>query len=235
MNEPNLANSKVAIRPHVARVRFVKRTAQVLSVLFLSWLALIFLARDPLHYLIDPNPESFGRYWSNRAWLLSHIIGGLIAVVVGPFQFSTRVRRRFPVVHRWSGRFYVGGILLASTSAFYLAFFAEEASFGIALFALAAAWLFVTARALTEIRRRRISIHRRWMIRSYIITFAFVTFRWLGILPIWGPFGVYRKAAATWVAWVIPLAVVELICWRAGRPTTETAEQGAPSAELRRS
>jgi uncharacterized membrane protein len=209
--------------PSPLRKRPGKRIIEVVTILSFAWLALIFLIRDPLHYLINPTPESFGRFWPNRAWLLVHIIGGLAAILIGPFQFSSKIRRRFLNVHRWSGRSYLVGIFLAGASAFYLSFFAKQANFGIALFALAAVWWFATGLAFIAMRRRRISAHRQWMIRSYIITFAFVTFRWIGILPIWEPFGVHREAAAAWIAWIVPLAIAEIIFRRTRPSATETA------------
>lgn len=38
------------------------------------------------------------------------------------------------------------------------------------------AWLATTALAFGEIRRRRVSSHRRWMIRSYALALFFATF-----------------------------------------------------------
>jgi hypothetical protein len=93
--------------------------------------------------------------------MVVHIIGGLAAILIGPFQFSSQIRRRFLNVHRWSGRSYLVGIFLAGASAFYLSFFAKQASFGIALFALAAVWWLATGLAFIAVRRRRISAHRQ--------------------------------------------------------------------------
>ncbi|MDP3313946.1 SDR family NAD(P)-dependent oxidoreductase [Lutibacter sp.] len=40
------------------------------------------------------------------------------------------------------------------------------------------------AMAYISVRRKYIQQHREWMIRSYVLTFSFVTFRWLNELPI---------------------------------------------------
>src|SRR6185436_8325414 len=37
----------------------------------------------------------------------AHTLGGMIAMLIGPFQFLTTVRRRYPAVHRWLGRVYL--------------------------------------------------------------------------------------------------------------------------------
>ena len=205
MLQTHLPPRVVAPRPAPRR-----RYGRMVAVVVLGWLALTFLMRDPLHYLIDPTPESFGRYWPNRPWLLLHIVGGVAALMVGPFQFSTRIRTRYPALHRAMGRTYLLGVLVAGATAFYLAFFAPQASFGVALFVLATAWWITAGIAFAAILRRRITVHRRWMIRSYIVTFAFVTFRLLGTLPLWAPFGVHGEAVAGWVAWVVPMLAFEL-------------------------
>lgn len=194
-------------QPRLAPRRSYGRIA---AIVVLGWLALTFLMRDPLHYLVDPTPESFGRYWPNRPWLVAHIVGGVAALVLGPFQLSTRLRARYPAIHRAMGRAYLVGVLIAGATAFYLAPFAPQASFGVALAALGAAWWITAGIALAAIRRRRIAVHRRWMIRSYIVTFAFVTFRLFGTLPLWAPFGVHGEAVAAWLAWMLPMLAFEL-------------------------
>jgi uncharacterized membrane protein len=201
----------------------MRHLSRRLVIIVLAWLALTFLARDPLHYLIDHTQDSFGRFWPNRPWLLLHIIGGVVAIVIGPFQFVSRIRNRFPIIHRWSGRVYVSAIAVAGGSAFYLSFFAVEPGFGVALFAMATAWWLVTGAAFVAVRRRAFTVHRRWMIRSYIMTFAFVTFRLIVTLPILAPFGAYYVAVAAWASWLAPLLVAEVVFRRGQRAAKKPA------------
>ena len=61
-------------------------------------------------------------------------------------------------------------------------------------------------------------MHKEWMIRSYIVTFAFVLFRWLVDLPFVAELGNFIERAPTvgWGSWVIPLGIVEMIIqWNA--------------------
>ena len=58
--------------------------------------------------------------------------------------------------------------------------------FGVALWALVAAWWTTVGMAFLAIRRRRIPAHREWMIRGSVVTFAFVAFRGWVDLPIFG-------------------------------------------------
>lgn len=52
------------------------------------------------------------------------------------------------------------------------------------------------------------------MIRSYVVTFAFVTFRWLVDLPLviglMENFG-ERGPAVGWFSWTIPLLITEVV------------------------
>ncbi|WP_068854147.1 DUF2306 domain-containing protein [Stenotrophomonas rhizophila] len=63
---------------------------------------------------------------------------------MGPFQFSTRLRQRYPAAHRWAGRAYLSvGVLVGGLSGLYMATFAFgglAAKIGFA--ALALMWLF---------------------------------------------------------------------------------------------
>src|SRR4051812_27303669 len=76
-------------------------------VVVLSLGALRFYARDPLHYLRDYTPASFGNYWEHRHWLLLHISGATVALFVGPFQLSSGFRRRYVRLHRGLGLVYL--------------------------------------------------------------------------------------------------------------------------------
>jgi len=157
--------------------------------------------------------ESYRHYWGVKEWLLLHVSGGTIALFVGPFQFWAALRRRYIVVHRWMGRVYLFGVVLGSASAFYLALHSHYWSFGIALFALGVAWCGTSAMAVIAVLRRRIEIHKEWMIRSYVTTFAFVAFRIIQELPILKNVGTAAERLTTiaWLCWVIPLMFTEVV------------------------
>ncbi len=49
------------------------------------------------------------------------------------------------------------------------------------------------------------------MIRSYVVTFAFVTFRmWMG-LPLWEGQRTARVATVAWLSWVVPLFLTDVV------------------------
>ena len=78
---------------------------------------------------------------------------------------------------------------------------------------LGVAWLLTTGIAYVAIRRRLILQHQEWMIRSYVVTFAFVMFRILvGVLEAFEVGTLFdRLNAASWFCWAVPLLVTEAI------------------------
>jgi hypothetical protein len=51
------------------------------------------------------------------------------------------------------------------------------------------------------------------MVRSYVVTFAFVIFRWLTSQPFYYELGTFQETGPTaiWVSWAIPLFITEII------------------------
>lgn len=72
----------------------------------------------------------------------------------------------------------------------------------------------VAEMAVYCIRKRNIQLHKQWMIRSYILTFAFVTFRiFTDYLPYeawWGVSRAEMSNAIIWGVWVLPLIAYEI-------------------------
>ncbi|MEO1035854.1 MAG: DUF2306 domain-containing protein [Pseudomonadota bacterium] len=141
----------------------------------------------------------------------AHLIGGAIALAIGPFQLSSRIRNRHLSVHRLLGRIYVGAILVGGSAGLSLAISATgglPAKFGFGM--MAVVWLITTVMALINIRNRRIAEHQAWMIRSFAVTLAAVTLRFY--LPISIASGnefiaVYPVIA--WLCWVPNLIIAE--------------------------
>lgn len=141
-----------------------------------------------------------------------HFIGGAIAIVVGALQFSTRIRNRFIVLHRYMGKTYVIAILFSGIAGFILAINSVAGPFaqmGFALMALT--WLITTGYGYVAVRRKQISGHKQWMMRSYAVTVAGVTLRlYLGIGFAAGlSFSEFYPYLA-WLCWVPNLVVMEV-------------------------
>lgn len=200
------------------RVRFTRRAVVVIALALLAYEAVRLYLQDVLHFALDYSEPNFGRLWPNRFWLLIHVAGASAALFCGPFQIWSGMHNRDYAVHRWTGRVYVGGVFVSGASAFYLSFFVQSRDFGVALFALATAWWLTVGMAFLAIKRQSIESHKRWMVRGYVVTFAFVTFRMWIDLPIWSSWGPARLAMVSWLSWVVPLLLTEVVLrWRDGR------------------
>jgi hypothetical protein len=150
-------------------------------------------------------------YWPRRGWLLTHIAGGLIALLTGPVQLWLGLHNVKMDVHRKLGFVYIAGIAIGSVGAIGLALQSDGGLiFGSGLFFLAMAWLTTTSLAFMAIKKNLIDQHKEWTIRSYVVTFAFVTFR-IGQVAMTGR-GVDLPTAIgvmAWACWAIPLLITE--------------------------
>jgi hypothetical protein len=88
-------------------------------------------------------------------------------------------------------------------------------AYAMGLFFLCVAWVTNTGMAVWCIRQRQIEQHREWMIRSYVVTFAFVSFRlvnqWLHTYYNQPDNDVSDDlgTAMAWACWAVPLSIAE--------------------------
>ncbi|MGY1644134.1 DUF2306 domain-containing protein [Geodermatophilus sp. SYSU D00703] len=113
-----------------------------------------------------------------------HVGFGGLALLLSPLQFLTRLRARAPQVHRAVGRVVLGSIAVAGAAGLVLAPHSLAGPVGTAGFGLLAVlWLTCAATAFRAIRRGDVATHRRWMVRTFALTYAAVTLRLqLGVL-----------------------------------------------------
>lgn len=144
---------------------------------------------------------------------VAHILTGPLALAAGALQFSERLRATRPRVHRALGWAYAVSVLVSGVGGLLMARLSEGGQvthWGFGL--LGAGWLLTTGCAIRAITRGAVDAHRRWMTRSYALTFAAVTLRVL--LPLGLAAGVAFETVyrvVSWAAWVPNLLVVE---WR---------------------
>jgi hypothetical protein len=191
-----------------------KLVAKVLTWTGIVALAIAFVVKYVLFYYRHYDAASLDTYWPRRGWLFLHINGGTLALLTGPLQFWTGLRRRNMTFHRWTGRLFLVGVAMGVTGAVGMAFMAVgQWAFEVGLMGLASAWLVTTAMAYYSIRKGLVSLHKEWMIRAYVVTFAFVFFR---IMSDFTPMARLRPEndrdiTIAWACWVVPLAITEMI------------------------
>ncbi len=121
--------------------------------------------------------------------MYGHFLFGPVALIIGMLQFGPTAPGLRAGWHRVLGRIYVACCILAGVAGIKMSFDTiGGAPSGVGFFLLGIFWLMTTAVAFYHARVGRYAEHRRWMIRSYSLTFAAVTLRLqLGVLiPLFG-------------------------------------------------
>jgi uncharacterized membrane protein len=149
----------------------------------------------------------------DRLLLIPHTVSGFLALLIGPMQFSSRVRRRYPKFHRLLGRIYVISVFAGAPTGIALAA-GRPGMPGTCM--QAAAWMTCTAAAFIAARNRRIDQHRQWMVRSYAVTFTFVSSRVLNLWPVyWSHLGDTLSAVGVIAFTLASLLIADLgLNWR---------------------
>jgi uncharacterized membrane protein len=186
---------------------------------WLLMLGSLFIAVASYRYLLPHPliPPDIGKNLMLRRWIFVHAGMASTALILGPFQFLAKLRARAPKVHRWMGRTYVVACLLGGVSGLMLAVGTNagpiaQAGFGL----LAVCWLTANVQAWRLALAGRYAEHRRWMVRSFALTFAAVTLRlYLPIAPMLGYDFMPAYVAISWLCWAPNLMVAELYLNRA--------------------
>ncbi len=191
---------------------------RVLSALSIAVAAYAFIAYAvwPVGTVLHPDVQpSFAA--QPAVVLYAHVFAAAVAPLVGPWQFSSRLRARWPALHRSLGLVYLGvGVLIGGASGAVLALRAYGGPWSRAGFlSLALAWLASGVMAWLEIRRGHVEAHRRWMMRNFALTLAAVSLR-IG-LPLLVASGVPMPVAYLLMAWLCWVPQAVWIEWRMAR------------------
>jgi uncharacterized membrane protein len=150
---------------------------------------------------------------ADRHLLIPHTLAGIIALLIGPVNFSSRLRQRHLRLHRFLGRIYVVAVFIGSFTGIALAA-GRPGLPGTSM--QAAAWMVCTSAAFITARNRQIAAHRHWMARSYAVTFTFVSSRVLNLWPrYWSHLGDVFSAVGVIAFTLASLLLVDLgLNWR---------------------
>lgn len=157
--------------------------------------------------------------WNKQAWYWTHTLLAVPTLLLAPLQFSKTIRARWPRVHRWTGRAYIVGALIAACIAIVLAASTDNLGGRMPLIILAGLWFFFTASAWATASRRDFVNHRLFMLRSVNCALAFIWIRGLGMVPDSLLFPYIADQAITyasreWITATIPILLMEAwITW----------------------
>jgi uncharacterized membrane protein len=132
-------------------------------------------------------------------WLMAlHGPAGALALLLAPFQFSTRLRKRSRRAHRILGRLYVAGVAIAAPVAVPIAIILGPPALVPAATIQTCGWLLTTAVGLYCIRSGNVRQHEEWMIRSYPFAMVFVFARAILAIPSVRALGQDAFVAVVW-------------------------------------
>jgi uncharacterized membrane protein len=202
------------------------RAKHVFFVIFALLTAFVFYVYETP--FLDPESPVWQRIEPVKWWMLPHAVAGTTALLLAPFQFSARLRRRNIGLHRILGRLYVAGVLVAAPTAVPIAIILGPPTLVMAATVQSAGWLVTTAVALYCVRRGDIRQHQEWMVRSYPFAMIFVVARAILAIPAVASLGEAGFVSVIWtleaVACFVPSAVIS---WR------ELRRRAAVPAKLR--
>ncbi|MFM1654983.1 DUF2306 domain-containing protein [Brevibacillus sp. B_LB10_24] len=152
--------------------------------IILSCISIVFILYALVdNFVMDPGAVEFlsqktglSRELKLPVWLTvmhMHVAFACIAMAAGLLNFSQRLFEKSRRFHSLNGYVYVLSVLLVVLTSGYLAPYATGGKISsIGFNALNLIWLFITIAALVHIKKKRISRHRNWMIRSYAFCFT---------------------------------------------------------------
>jgi hypothetical protein len=185
---------------------------------YIWWLAFVFMSLFVLFTremtLLDAHSFLRQRYAPIPLLMLLHGIPGAVALIIGPFQFSTRLRQKFRKLHRVSGRIYAGCALISAPIAVLVALALPTPTLLSASTIQAGGWLLTTGIAIYCILTGRTQQHREWMMRSYPFAAVFIVARAVTAIPAIDRMGVEGLENTVWctvaLAGILPSYVIAL-------------------------
>ena len=200
-------------------------------------LMVAYVLRHNESFLVHANDPVWQHYQPFKWWLLPHGIAGACALLLGPMQFSDRLRKRFTKLHRIVGRIYIAGVFVAGPLGFYIQFF-EERMGGARTFSAAAAvdailWMTTTGIALLFILRGNVALHRQWMTRSFAVALVFLEVRVVSGITGWENLGPNVDEAIVWGCVAFSILAADIVLqWQEllrARPRVRQSEEIAVS------
>lgn len=185
--------------------------------------------------LLDGEPQRFNRVlphgWVagatvDNALLVAHLAFTVLIVLAGGLQLLPAIRRRWPALHRWTGRSYLLAAAVLALGGLWMVWVRGGAvgdlSQHLAISVNAALILLCAAMAWRAARARRFDLHRRWALRLWVAVSGVWLFRvglmaWVGLwrAPVGFDPKTFSGPFLTVLAWsvyaVLPLLVLEAV------------------------
>lgn len=166
-------------------------------------------------FLWNRHAPVWHHYESFKWYLLPHGLAGACAILLGPMQFSDRLRQRFTRLHRVVGRIYVAGAFLVAPLGTYIQYYEERMgaprSFSVAAAVDAVLLMLTTGIAFFFIRQRKIQQHRQWMTRSFAVALVFLEVRVVLGVTGWERLGVAATETVVWSCLAFSILAADIV------------------------
>jgi uncharacterized membrane protein len=182
-------------------------------------------------FLFNRNDPAWLHYQPFKWWLLPHGLAGACAILLGPMQFSDRLRQRFTKLHRVVGRIYIVGACILAPLGAYIQYFQERTggtrSFSIAAAVDAILLVATTAIAFAFILQGKVQQHRQWMTRSFAVALVFLEVRVISGVTGWEKLGPSAVETTVWACLAFAVLSADIVIqWqelRRSRPAVAKA------------
>ncbi|WP_082562614.1 MULTISPECIES: DUF2306 domain-containing protein [unclassified Paenibacillus] len=102
-----------------------------------------------------------------------HVGAACLAMLTGALNFSSTILRKARIFHRVNGYLYVIFVFVVVLTSGYMAPYSTGGKINSMAFNLVSiVWLAMTITAIVQIKRKQVSKHRKWMVRSYAFCFT---------------------------------------------------------------
>ncbi len=196
----------------------------------LRYVMFLFSGYPPVDPVVDGHTKGFMSHFAelfhqHKALFLLHIIGGAIALLVGPFQFSKKLRTRHKGVHKAVGYIYIPAVLAGAIGGISVGFYAfGETVTQAGFITLGFIWIMTLVMAVYAIAKRDFKLHEKWMFVNFSLTFAAVTLR-LELFPLMLVFDIVTAyQIVSWLCWAPNLILGLLYKGHTAKPMFAFAE-----------
>lgn len=177
-----------------------------------------YLQMDPSQARVEIDPG----FAPHFPMIIVHLLTGNLALVAAALQVMPWIRRRYPALHRMSGRIYVfGGVLPSVALGLILIPQLPVNSGQVGLVTEATLWVATTVAGFRMARQRRFAEHRRWMTYSFALAVGTTWTRVLYFAMVSIPGFAIREdifhELASWLGWIVNLLVAQWWLERTGR------------------
>lgn len=169
-------------------------------------------------YLSDGIPEYMGKTaFIDRMWFVLHICTGVIVYTTGLFQFLPAFRNKYLSTHRKMGKVFIAASMLCILTLYFIIPGNLCTSCRTSQYLDTTLWLIFISFAFYFIKKRKVKLHQRFMVSSFICASYFVTVRLIDRFAM-GFFNRVTKNEddaflySDVAAWLVPLVIFWSFC-----------------------